>query len=109
MPHCLGIIRSTCADRWFGDERADLLREIGVSTGEAEGFEELDIACASQGETEIKCMVCFEDVDAACASRSRCGHAFCNDCWAMHLSDRIAEGELRCDPDRWFPTTVVNE
>eukprot|EP01043_Picozoa_sp_COSAG02_P034185 COSAG02_NODE_2377_length_9006_cov_6.225864_5_plen_119_part_00 len=91
----IGMIRSTCADRWFGEDRGDLLREIGVSPDEAEVIEQLDTDSPSQGEVEIECMVCFEDVGALRASRSRCGHTFCNDCWSMHLSDRIAEGELR--------------
>lgn len=86
-----GKIRSTCADRWFGEDRQDLLQEIGISPEAAEDIEHPGVDL----QDEVECMVCFEDVDVARASRSRCGHTFCNNCWAMHLSDRISEGELR--------------
>eukprot|EP01046_Picozoa_sp_COSAG06_P027351 COSAG06_NODE_2410_length_6922_cov_2.585813_4_plen_94_part_00 len=93
------MIRSVCADQWFGDGRADLLTAIGISPGEAEQEEAAAGQMVPQGEEsqddEVECMVCFDDVPSSEASRSRCGHIFCNGCWAMHLNDRIAEGELR--------------
>lgn len=89
------VIRSTCADQWFGDGRVELLREIGVSPEEAEATEQSDTDSPSRADAEVECMVCFEDVEAVRAARSTCGHIFCNACWGMHLKDRIAEGELR--------------
>jgi ariadne-1 len=83
------VIRSACADRWFGDGQAELLREIGVGVGEERE------APQPSGEEEVECMVCFEDVPPAEAASNRCGHTFCSTCWGMHLADRITEGTLK--------------
>ena len=26
--------------------------------------------------------------------KNRCGHVFCNDCWALHLAETIGDGTL---------------
>ena len=83
-----GAIRSQCADKWFGDGRAGLLESIGVSAGQEEEKPQ------PAGQERVECYVCFEDKLPSEVSQNRCGHVFCNDCWALHLAETIGDGTL---------------
>ena len=83
-----GAIRSQCADKWFGDGRVGLLESIGVSAGQEEEKPQ------PAGQERVECYVCFEDKLPSEVSQNRCGHVFCNDCWALHLAETIGDGTL---------------
>lgn len=39
------------------------------------------------------CTVCTEDMNGENSFSLACGHRFCNDCWAGHLTTKVHEGE----------------
>ena len=49
---------------------------------------------------ELTCGICFESHSHDGLSWDKCGHPFCNDCWANYISNYISEGAgplmIRC-------------
>ena len=46
------------------------------------------------GQERVECYVCFEDKLPSEVSQNRCGHVFCNACWALHLAETNGDGTL---------------
>ena len=40
----------------------------------------------------IECGVCMDDCEADKISANRCGHWFCNECWATYIESEVGEG-----------------
>lgn len=75
-------------DGCSSDTDAALQRE----SAEATSAEQQD---GGEIEEEL-CCVCYCDVDEE-APKLPCGHPVCSDCWGMHLTARIDEGDVQRD------------
>ena len=74
----------------YYDDPARVLEKAGISVKRQKSGGPSD---EGGGSDEITCLVCFCDVPRAESSpNDRCGHRFCNDCWAGHLGVQIKEG-----------------
>lgn len=98
-----GYVKTEVCDEWFSHGSAGIARvltKIGEDEAMAVGIHTVS-GRGGSGESGglIECMVCFEKCEPANGSGNRCGHFFCNECWGMHLSQQIADGnvaEIKC-------------
>ena len=80
-------IRASIANTWFDDGgRARVLEEIGEVDWEAGPL-------APAGA--VTCGVCWGDFEPQDITGNRCGHHFCNECWARHMAAQTSEGNSR--------------
>ncbi|XVF82972.1 hypothetical protein PTKIN_Ptkin16aG0095300 [Pterospermum kingtungense] len=77
-------------DAWFSDD-SKVSNKIGLMM-----LEEQEI----QIPDELTCGICFESYSYDGLIWDKCGHPFCNDCWANYISNYISEGDgplmIRC-------------
>ena len=81
-------LRTTLVERWFDGGKAAILAEIGDVEA---------VNPALEGET-LECQVCYESCEARDITGNRCGHFFCNECWAMHIQMQVTDAvaDIQC-------------
>lgn len=70
-------------DSWFSDE-FKVRKKVGLLLKEQE--------IHSIPDESITCGICFESYSRDDLSWDKCGHPFCNDCWAGYISNYVKEG-----------------
>ncbi|KAK2971050.1 hypothetical protein RJ640_017202, partial [Escallonia rubra] len=66
-----------------------LYMEAGVT------MEEHDGPSAPRRSFEVMCDICMEEIPANKTTMMDCGHCFCNNCWTLHFTVKINEGQSR--------------